>query len=86
LNNIKNIIVDGLTEVLAKVENTDSINDSTVLADVGLDSLGVVNLILFLDERLDMDIYSFDYNMADFNTLDSACNCVSEHLKIKDTL
>lgn len=74
-------IFDQVSAVLAELSGTESIRlEDELQNDIGLDSFGLVNLILTLEERFGITMDDSDMNPFDLIDVESVVRLVEKYL------
>ena len=74
-------IFDQVSAVLAELSGTESIRlEDELKNDIGLDSFGLVNLILTLEERFGITMDDSDMNPFDLIDVESVVRLVEKYL------
>lgn len=70
-----------ITEICSELGlDVQSIGDNEALIDSGIiDSLGILKILSFLDEELDIDISSTEINPDHFINIKSICEMIEKH-------
>lgn len=70
-----------LTEICSELGlDVQSIGDNEPLIDSGIiDSLGILKILSFIDEELDIDISSTEINPGNFINIKSICEMIEKH-------
>lgn len=76
---IKNTIRNFIYKELCLDGNIKNIEDDTPLIEGGIiDSMGMLNLLAFLEEKFDLVLGAGEINPKDFATLKNICNLVAQ--------
>lgn len=80
MNNVTEVITNYLSETL-KVEKS-KLNPDTQLLESGImDSLAIVGLLSFLEEKFGITLVDNDFDIANFNTINDICSLIDSKTK-----
>lgn len=79
---IREIVIDALSEITGlDKQNINSISDLNLFENGILDSLSLVNLIVLINEKLNLNIELIKCDVQDLKTLNSIINLVEDYKK-----
>jgi len=82
---MKEKVINILAEISEKQLTIQSITGSTdIINDIGIDSLGMINLILKLEDQLDIQLDFEDFDISHLSSVDNLCKFLSDHCNMKD--
>ena len=76
---VRNIKEEDLEEYFQLDQNKMIEKEEDIIKKFGLDSLGIFNFILFLEERSGVEFFSNDVDVHDLKSLNRINNFISKH-------
>jgi acyl carrier protein len=77
---VVDVIIDGLSEVLGR-DLPEVTGQTSLINELGLDSTSVLDLLMAIEERLDLELDTECLHMGHFATVDSLAEFVSAELE-----
>ena len=81
LEDIETTLIRGMSSITAR--GSSSIRADVPLYDLGIDSLGLVEFLVFIEKSFDLKLIEMDLTKKDFETIRSIASFISERLPDK---